>query len=188
MTPLVEHQRSLIYQSPRLPDFHTVRDLTLRGPDGEEYALAELIRRIGGESPFFLPLLETFAVHDCQFFVPLWDVVDMLCARTKGEVKLKSFQLLFGGLRDDAPVENRDEYVGHNLDKLDALCRKGLKVDIQSMYRFWNLDIDASIIEAFQNLLWTLEILGVNLQLREHIVMTHPAVSTDVEGKDLWGK
>ncbi|KAJ7644502.1 hypothetical protein FB45DRAFT_999529 [Roridomyces roridus] len=140
-----------------LPGFESIRDLTLRGPDGRDRALERLFQEIEHE-PYFLPLLESFTIQGCDFFVPLHAVVDMLCARTKGEVQLKSFQLLFGGDDDDhegwegAQVDCADETVGYNLDQLDALCVQGLKINIQSKFKFWQgLDIDPSIIEAFRN-------------------------------------
>ncbi|KAJ7644500.1 hypothetical protein FB45DRAFT_1053245 [Roridomyces roridus] len=138
-----------------LTGLQSVRDLTLRGPDGRDGALEELFLKI--EDPSFLPLLQSFAIQGCEFLVPTNTVTGMLCARMKGEVKLKSFQFLLGGDndegRDDAEVNNCDAHVVSNVRKLKALCSQGLKVDFQSKFRFWNTHLDPSVIRGFRRVL-----------------------------------
>ncbi|KAJ7644501.1 hypothetical protein FB45DRAFT_1115989 [Roridomyces roridus] len=130
-----------------LPGLRSIQDLTLRGSDGTDGALEELFLQL--ETPSFLPLLESFAVHGCEFLIPLPAVVNMLQARTEraeGEAKLRSFQLLFGGDYsngwEDAQIDNLDASVEMQLNKIRGLDSQGLKVDIQSNFKFWNSYID----------------------------------------------
>ncbi|KAJ7644492.1 hypothetical protein FB45DRAFT_1115966 [Roridomyces roridus] len=139
----------------------SLRELTLRAPDGTYGALNNLLRNVAQNRT--LPALESLVIHECQFHVDLTKFVDMLAARTKnapGVARLKSFQLSFGvdpvqgGRRDYVEIEpsnKADRDVKDSLEKLHKLRAQGLQVDIRSDFKTLNSGkIDSGIIEGIR--------------------------------------
>ncbi|KAJ7644478.1 hypothetical protein FB45DRAFT_898052, partial [Roridomyces roridus] len=136
---------------------HSLRDLALRAPDCN---LGHLLRNVAEQPENQLPALESLAIHDCQFYVNLADLVDMLAARTKevpGVAPLKSFQLSFGmadgpqagrgGEVDMKPSSWVDRKIKAALEKLHDLRARGLRVEISSDFEtLGSGDIDSKIV------------------------------------------
>ncbi|KAJ7172899.1 hypothetical protein C8R43DRAFT_1058314 [Mycena crocata] len=128
------------------------------------------------EYPSVLPVLESFSIDECQINIDLVPLVRMLTARMEGyelegddrqgftddeewtiatpgpdfSPKLKSFSLAFSQedkYEEGPDIKQHNTDVNLALDRLRGLRSRGLRVDIQSLFKWFSRNINSQMIQ-----------------------------------------